>query len=109
VETLREALPQKSEQFFPGPELQSIAGLQFFHGPFKLPSCGVCLKSESHDKRSSHIGSVGCFRNQGVLFSLNLRDVYPLSPLPRGLLFPEYSVPDAASAVRQGGNFMPAR
>ena len=42
------------------------------------------MRSESHDKRSSHIGSVGFFRNQGVPFPLSLRDVYPPAPLRPG-------------------------
>jgi uncharacterized membrane protein len=38
AKSLLEALSQKSEQFFRGPELQSVAGIHFFHRPFELAS-----------------------------------------------------------------------
>jgi hypothetical protein len=33
-----EALPQKSEQFFRGPELQPLAGIHFLYRSFELAS-----------------------------------------------------------------------
>jgi hypothetical protein len=56
AKSLPEALPQKSEQFFCGPELQSVAAIHFFHRPFELALCVVCLGSQSYYKRSSHNG-----------------------------------------------------
>jgi hypothetical protein len=38
AKSLLEALSQKSEQFFRGPEFQSVAGIHFFHRPFELAS-----------------------------------------------------------------------
>ena len=47
ADSLLEGLPQKSEQFFRGPELQPLSGVNLFHRPFELASCGVRPGCES--------------------------------------------------------------
>jgi hypothetical protein len=54
AKSVLEGLPQKSEQFFNGPEPQPLAGVHFLRRPLELASCGVRFGSESYDKRSSH-------------------------------------------------------
>jgi hypothetical protein len=45
VKNFLEGLAQESEQFVRGLELQSLAGINFLHRPFKLASCGVRMGS----------------------------------------------------------------
>jgi hypothetical protein len=54
AKNLLEALPQKSEQFFRTPELQTLSGVNLFHRPFELPSCEVRPGCESKYISSSH-------------------------------------------------------
>jgi hypothetical protein len=54
AKSVLEGLPQKSEQFFNGPEPQPLAAVHFLRRPLELASCGVRFGPESYDKRSSH-------------------------------------------------------
>jgi hypothetical protein len=54
AKSLREALLQKSEQFFRMPELHALAGVNLFHRPFELASCEVRPGCEPKYISSSH-------------------------------------------------------